>query len=98
MPAPIRKKCVCFARGERIVEVLVGCVSLIKPALNMRGAHRLQIETRCAAVRNCSLSTMLANCPDSGKACETRAEDGMQVKREPVAGRPQCRVLAAAIT
>lgn len=73
MPAPIRSKCDCFARDERIVEVLVGRVSLIKPAFNVGGAHRLQIETPCAPVRNCSLSTMLANCLDSGKACETRA-------------------------
>jgi hypothetical protein len=76
MPAPIRNKCDRFGRDERIVELLLGRVSLITPALNVGGAHRLQIETRCAPVRNCSLSTMLANCLDSGKACEPRADDG----------------------
>src|SRR4029077_15498289 len=74
MPAPIRSECDSFGRDERIVELLLGRVSLITPALNVGGAHKLKIETRCAPVRNCSLSTMLANCPGSGKACETRAE------------------------
>ncbi len=76
MPARIRSECDRFGRDERIVELLLGRVSLIKPALNVGGAHRLKIETPCAPVRNCSLGTMLANCLDSGKACEPRAEDG----------------------
>ena len=76
MPAPIRSECDSFGRDERIVELLLGRVSLITPALYVGGAHKLNIETRCAPVRNCSLGTMLANCLDSGKACETRAEHG----------------------
>ena len=52
MPAPIRSECDRFGRDQRIVELLLGRVSLITPALNVGGAldYKLRRRARQSAI------------------------------------------------